>query len=473
MTSKWLRGLIFGLAIAAAGAGSQGQAFADTLFGAMEKAYTTNPTLQGRRAGQRAIDEQVPQALSGWRPTVTMQSSLTRNYSEYANGQRITKPNLGNEGNGDIQIILQQPLFRGFKTVEGTKAAEARVEGGRQDLLSTEQNVLFAAVQAYMEVYAGRQLVVLQKQNVAAMNGQLKAANERFAVGEITRTDVAQARASLADAQSQLTSAQATLTEDVASYLQIIGNEPGKLAAPKIAKLPKTLNAALAKAGETNPEILAKAFVEVALQHDIEVARGDLLPSANLQANAFVQSDFEKWVGRNNDFNIGGQLGTTRGASVSAVVNVPIYEAGAVYSSIRRAKQLASQQRISVIEVGRAVRQAVAATWSSYVALGEIIAQTKVQVSAAALALDGVQQEYQAGTRTTQDVLDQQTKLVAAKVRLVTAEKNRVIAAYRLLSAVGILTARDLGLNVTIYDPAENYNRVRNKWIGTGVETIE
>ncbi len=472
MTSKWLRGWVFGLAFSAAGSVFAGAAFADTLFGAMEKAYTTNPSLQGERAGQRAIDEQVPQALSGWRPKVSVTGSLTRDYTEFSNGRLITDQGLGNEGRADLQIALRQPIFRGFKTIEGTRAAEARVEGGRQNLLVTEQNVLFAVVQAYMNVYAGRQLVGLQKQNVAALSGQLKAANERFNAGEITRTDVAQARASLARAQSLQTNAEAELARDVATYLQVVGNEPGKLAAPKTGKLPKSLSAALAKAGETNPNILASAFVEIAAQHDIEVERGDLLPTADLEASAFLQDKFENNIGSTNHL-FKGTPGSSRGYSVSAVVSVPIYEGGAVYSRIRRAKQLASQQRIAVVEVARAVRQAVAASWSAYVALGEIIAQAKVQVSAAALALDGVQQEYQAGTRTTQDVLDAQSALVSARTTLVTAEKNRIISAYQLLSAVGQLTARDLGLKVTIYDPAENYNRVRDKWIGTGVETVE
>lgn len=444
--------MVMGLAFGLAGM-LPSQSWADSLTTAMEKAYTTNPTLQGARAGQRATDEQVPRALSGWRPTVNMQGELSHSSSE-SNRTTFTDA-------AQLSISLRQPLFRGFRTVEGTKAAEARVEQGRQNLLQTEQGVLFNVVQAYMNVYSGRQLVALQKQNVTVLQGQLRASNERFNVGEITRTDVAQARASLAQAQAQLSNVEGTLAGDVARYLQMVGNEPGKLSYPKISRLPKSLKAALQIAGETNPRILANAFVEVAAHHDIEVVRGELLPQAYLDASAFTQK------------NAQDNQPSRSGASLSATLSIPIYEGGEVYARIRQAKQLASQRRIEVVEVAREVRQAVAAAWNAYVALGDIISAAKAQVSASQLALEGVQQEYQAGTRTTLDVLNAQAAVVSAKTTLVNAEKNRVVAAYQLLGAIGHLTAKDLALNVVIYDPAENYDRVRNKWLGTGVETIE
>lgn len=464
MTRNWCRRLLGSAAIAATLLAGTGAAWADTLFGAMEKAYTTNPTLNKARAGLRATDEQVPQALSGWRPTVTLGADLGRNWNE-----SLVKNQFGpgashrksDQYTGDMSITLSQPLFRGFRTTEATKAADARVDAGRQSLLQTEQEVLFNVVSAYMDVYAGRQLVSLQKQNVAALQGQLKAANERFNVGEITKTDVAQARSSLAAAKSSLVNAQASLAQDVATYLQLVGNEPGKLSYPKIVNLPKSLQAALATAGEINPRILAQAFVEIATQHDIGVERSALLPSASLNASAQMSDNLDDQYYGNSQ------------ASVSASLRVPLYEAGLAYSQVRQAKQLASQQRIAVIEVARAVRQAVAASWNAFVALGDIIKNAKTQVAAAQLALDGVQQEYKAGTRTTLDVLNAQSELISARVTLVNAEKNRVVAAYQLMAATGKLTAHDLGLGVAIYDPEQNYRRVRDKWFGTGVETVE
>lgn len=438
---------------------------ADTLFGAMEKAYVTNPTLNAARAGQRATDELVPQALSGWRPSVTVSGNV-KSESVVKNAQREVDPSQGLEQDrtesGNLAIVLNQPVFQGFRTVESTKAAEAQVDAGRQGLLETEQQVLFNVVQAYMNVYAGRQLVVLRKQDVAALQTQVGASNERFAVGEITRTDVAQSEARLAESRNALVNAQTTLAQDIATYVQLVGNEPGKLSYPKIAKLPKSLSSALDIAGEINPRLLAQAFVEVASNSNIGVARSALLPSAGLQAQALTA-----------DVDIGEDRTGLRSAAISAQLTIPLYEAGLAYSQVREAKQRASQSRIQLIEVARDVRSAVAQSWNAYMGLGQIIQNTKTQVRAAQLALTGVQQEYQAGTRTTLDVLDAQRELVLSQVLQVNAEKSRVVAGYQLLAAIGRLTARDIGLSVPLYDPEENYLRVRDKWIGTDVKTVD
>ena len=445
------------LAISVALLAPASAAWAESLNQALEAAYASNPTILAARAGQRAIDERVPQALSGWRPTVTVNGGLTHDWVN----SPATAFNTDKRLNGSMSITLRQPVFRGFATVEGVKSAEANVRAGQQNLLATEQNTLFNAVQAYMNVYADRQLVALQRENVSVLRAQLNAANERFNVGEITRTDVAQSRASLSQAQASLANAEATLAADVARYLQLIGKEPGKLTYPKIAKLPKSLQSALATAGEINPSILAAAFVEDAAQHDIEVAKAPLLPEIALQAEAGMQDDWS----RDNT--------SVESASVGAVLSWNLYAGGQVHSSIRQAKQLASQKRIQVVEVARAVRQAVAASWNAYAALGQIITAAKAQVAASQLALDGVRQEYDAGTRTTLDVLNAQAAVVSARTTLVTAERNRVIAAYQLLAAIGHLTADQLGLKVAVYDPTVNYDAVRNKWIGTDVETVE
>ena len=441
---------------------------ADTLFTAMEKAYVTNPTLDAARAGQRAVDELVPQALSGWRPTVAVQGSVER-FRSSKKGEIVdftgnTEDFLvtDNGTSGDIAIQLNQPLFRGFGTVERTKGAEARVDASRQNLLETEQQVLFNVVQAYMSVYAGRQLVALRKQDVGALRAQLKASQERFAVGEITKTDVAQSEARLAESQSALVDAQTQLAQNVAFYVQVVGNEPGKLIYPKVVKLPPSLKTALDIAAEINPRLLAQSFVELAAKSDIGVAFSNLLPSADLTATGYGQ-----------DPNFANSNNEVSNASIGATVTVPLYEAGLVYSQVREAKQRASQTRIEVIEIARDVRRAVAASWNSYVGLGQIIKNTKTQVQAAQMALNGVQQEYQAGTRTTLDVLDAQRELVQSQVLQVRAERDRVIAGYQLLAAIGHLTAEEVGLNVAIYDPEANYRRVRNKWIGTDVKTVE
>lgn len=459
------KGIVCGAAFMVAIAVQPGAAFADTLFGAMEKAYVTNPTLNSARAGQRATDELVPQALSGWRPTVGVTGNIAQSYNSKPVGVD-EDGDIVREGrdqlNGGVAIQLNQPVFRGFGTVNSTKAAEARVDASKQSLLATEQQVLFDVVQAYMDVYAGRQFVSLRRQDVAALQAQVKAAQDRFAVGEITRTDVAQAQARLAEAQSFLVNSQTELARAVASYVQVVGNEPGKLSYPKVVKIPKSLKGALDTAGEINPQLLAQAFVESARNSDIKVAFADLLPNADVVASGQrVDPDFSDLDQNVTTWQFGAQL------------SIPLYESGFVYSRVRQAKQLASQSRIQVIEVARAVRQAVASSWNAYVGLAQIIKNTRTQVSAAQLALQGVQAEYQAGTRTTLDVLDAQRDLVQAQVLQVTAERNRVVSGYQLLAAIGHLTAEEVGLKVPIYDPDENYQRVRNKWIGTDVKTVE
>ena len=440
-------------------------ASADTLFGAMEKAYITSPTLNAARAGQRATDELVPQALSGWRPTIGIGAGIAKNYTTQpvgvdVNGDIVRESD--DNVNANVAIQLNQPLFRGFGTVNQTKSAEARVDAGKQNLLGTEQQMLFNVVQAYMDVYAGRQFVALRKQDVLALQAQVKAAQDRFAVGEITSTDVAQAQARLAEAQSFLVNSQTDLARAVASYVQVVGIEPGKLSYPKVVKIPNSLRTALDIAGEINPQLLAQSFVEVAANSDIKVAFSNLLPSADMVATGSrIDPDLGNTDKNISTFEIGAQL------------SIPLYESGFVYSQVRQAKQLASQSRIQVIEVARSVRQAVASSWNAYVGLAQIIKNARTQVSAAQLALNGVQQEYQAGTRTTLDVLDAQRDLVQAQILQVAAERNRVVSGYQLLAAIGRLSAKEMGLRVPIYDPDENYRRVRNKWIGTDVKTVE
>lgn len=465
MIRNWVRALLSGMAISVAATVQGVPASADSLFGAMEKAYVTNPTLNAARAGQRATDELVPQALSGWRPTVGIGAGIAKNYTTQPVGVDVDG-DIVREGddnvNANVAIQLNQPLFRGFGTVNSTKAAEARVDASKQNLLGTEQQVLFDVVQAYMDVYAGRQFVALRRQDVSALEAQVKAAQDRFAVGEITRTDVAQAQARLAEAQSFLVNSQTDLARAVASYVQVVGNEPGKLNYPKVVNVPKSLKSALDTAGEINPQLLAQAFVESARNSDIKVAFSNLLPSADMVATGSrIDPDLDNTDKNVSTFEIGAQL------------SIPLYESGFVYSQVRQAKQLASQSRIEVIEVARAVRQAVASSWNAYVGLAQIIKNSRTQVRAAQLALNGVQQEYQAGTRTTLDVLDAQRDLVQAQILQVTAERNRVVSGYQLLAAIGHLRAEEIGLKVPIYDPDANYKRVRNKWIGTDVKTVE
>ena len=290
MQSSMKRWTTILLASAALVAGA-GQVSAESLVDAMVSAYTGNPSLKAERARQRGTDEQVPQALSGWRPTVTSEGSISNEWSNSNTGPSTeVSPK-------SVSIGLSQPIFRGFKTINGTKAAEANVEAGRQGLLAIEQDILFQAIQAYMNVIRDRQIVGLRQKNVSVLQKQLTAADERFKVGEITRTDVAQSRARVSGAQSNVASAKASLAASVANYINVVGHNPGKLKYPKLAKLPRSLAEAQAAAEEVNPNILSAAYVEEAQRFTTEALKGDLLPAVDLAASATMTDNPAAGVG--------------------------------------------------------------------------------------------------------------------------------------------------------------------------------
>ena len=435
--------------------GGASLASAETLPQALASAYASNPTLRAERARQRGTDEQVPQALSGWRPTVTAQGVVTQSWSDTNVVRKSENTAAG------VTISLSQPIFRGFKTVNGTLQAEANVQAGRQNLLSVEQNILFQGVQAYMNVIRDRQIVGLRQKNVSALRQELNAANERFKVGEITRTDVAQSRAGVAQSQAFVATAVANLAVSAAAFEKVIGHKPGSLNYPRVAKLPRSLDDAQAAALEINPDILAAAFVEEASNYNVEVVKGDLLPELHVAASASITDDPQQGIERSNSEQIQG------------VLTVPLYEAGRVYSAVRQSKQVASQRRLQVIQAARAVREGVSNSWHFLESARQAIQADRSQVSANQLALDGVRQEYLVGSRTTLDVLNAQTNVVTARIALVSAERDQVVSSYQILGSVGKLTARDLHLSVDYYDADENYLAVRNKWFGTGANTVE
>ena len=434
---------------------------AESLNDAFASAYHNNSTLEAERARQRATDEEVPQALSGWRPTVTATATqghqISSNRTSTANGGIKTY----DESNpGSLQITLNQPIFRGFKTVEGTAQAEAIVRAGRQQLLAVEQTTLFNAVQAYMNVVQARQILALRQKNVKVLQSQLNASDARFKVGELTRTDVAQSRASLNGAQGQVAMALANVKAAEANYRTVVGHMPGKLAMARMAPRPKSLESAYSIAQQTNPSILAAAQTQDASEHNINVQFGDLLPTVDLQASATTAWD-----------QTGAGSSSSR-AIIQGVVTVPIYEQGLRYSLVRQAKETASQNRIQVISAVRSVRESVTIAWNNIIATGQNLSAARAQVAATRLALNGVRQEYQVGSRSTIDVLNGEQSLVNGQISEVEAQHDELVASYQLLQTMGRLTARNLGVT-GIYDVKEHYNDVRNKWIGLDAETGE
>jgi outer membrane protein len=444
------------LALVVGGAvSSVSPASAETLREAMISAYRRNPTLQAERARQRVTDELVSQAKSGWRPTINGQEIVSQTWSDTTPGAPTHPTSL------NMNIQLSQPIFRGYRTVEGIKQAEARVKAGRENLLAVEQDVLLRAVTAYADVLRDRKILDIRRKNLVNLQKEAKAAQARFSAGELTRTDVAQARAQVSAAQGAVATATANLGISSAAYLAVIGHEPGKLAAATRGPVPKNLSNALNVASETNPSVLAAAYVHDASLHDVNVAKGALLPTLSLQASASATRNFSIPLKRSES------------ATIQGVLNVPIYQAGNEYSAIRQAKQQASQTGIQIISATRAVRQQVAVAWATYTASGQAITSAKAQVASAALALDGVQQEYQVGSRTTVDVLNAELTLLAARITLAVAEHDQLVASYQLVSSIGRLTARRLSLGGPYYDPVQNYNNVKNKWIGTDADTLQ
>ena len=455
--ASWLAALC--VAVTAAVHGSA-PANAETIATALSKAYVGNPQLKADQARQRATDEQVPQAKSGWRPTVTTSTEVSKNYQDSSGSGTVS-------GKSDFltrsfNITLSQPVFDGFRSENALREAEATVLAGNQNLLAVEQEVLLNGATAYMNVIRDREIVNYRRQSVENFDEQLRAANARFEVGEVTRTDVSQARARASQARSDLAVAIGNLQTSVANYIRVIGDKPRHLKFPRLSpRVPKTLRAAIEISGETNPQILAAAFNEEAAAANIGVRKSDLLPKLNFEALYQVSK------------NATSALGSTETGIIQGTLSVPIYQSGSVYSRIREAKHTASQRKLEVLDAHRQVREQVVSAWHLLKAATATIAAANDAVAANQVALDGVRQEAQVGTRTTLDVLDAQNELVNAQVALANARRDRIVAGYQLVAAIGHMTAGDLRLSVNVYDPRRNLEEVRDKAFGARINTSE
>ena len=434
-------------------------AHADDLNAALAQAYVGNPTLDAARAQLRATDEGVPQALSGWRPTVTGQVSAgphwLQNHTEQpSNTQQVRRDQTYYPRT--YSLTLTQPLFSGFGTVSGTKAAENRVRAGRAQLLDTEQQVLFQTVQAYMTVVTDQSILELNRNNEKVLEAQLRATEDRFQAGEVTKTDVAQAQSSLQGAIASRIQAEGNLTASKGVYRQVIGQEPVDLSMPTIQlNLPAKLLDAQGMA-QQQPQVIAAEYIEQATRDDIDTQFSQLLPSISLQGSVTHTDDN------------GSNLQSADDETILGVLTVPLYQAGAPDSRVREAKQVYQQARKQLDEARRSADQQVIAAWQALETAQAQIKSFQEQVRANDIALEGVRQEQTVGARTVLDVLDAEQALLNSKVNLVTAQTNLVIARYQVLQAIGRLNARDLALNVPLYDPTQHYNQVRNKIWGTG-----
>jgi outer membrane protein len=472
-------GTVAGTLFAAHPAGAQ------TLQDALTNAYNTNPQLLAERANLRATDENVPQALANWRPTVqvtgsegiqhnairqdcdkifegintcqgvppttpagqidTTKSSLTNN---------LISQNLSPQTYG---LTIVQPLYRGGRTEAQTEQALNLVRSERAHLLSVEQGVLLNAVTDYMNVVRDQATLDLNVNNEQVLRRQLEATQDRFRVGEVTRTDVAQAEAAYAAAIAARQAAEGTLQISRSTYERDVGQPPGKLAPPNgVPELPTSREDATGLALNANPDVISAQFAQQAAEDNVRLVRGQLLPTWTL--NAGVQRSKET----------GGAGQVVDDLSLTTQLTVPLYDGGAVYSQSRQAQQTVDQRRSQVDNARLVASQLAAQSWEQLVSDRAQIVSQRAQIKANEIALDGVQQEASVGSRTVLDILNAEQTLFQSRVNLVASQHDEVVAEFSLADALGRLTARQLNLPVAFYDPEEHFDAVRDKWAGFG-----
>ena len=437
-------------------------ALADTIEAALVRAYQNNPQLNAQRAQVRSTDENVPQALSGYRPRVALTASAGYQYTDTNSTQggsptAIVRTEIhGTDAPRSAGLTISQTLFNGQQTANKTRAAESQVSGSREALRVLEETVLLAAATIYMDYLRDAAIVEVQKSNVRVLEQTLKQTRDRFNVGEVTRTDVAQSEAQLAAGKTQLLAAEATLVTTKANFRRIIGNEPEALApgSPVDRYLPVGLPAAVDLSLIENPNVTAAMYGIDVNYLQVKINEGALLPTVSLQAA--VQQSYEQSMTVFRSF----------GASAIAQVSAPIYQGGAEYSLIRQSKENLAQQRLVLEQTRDQVRANTVTAWGQLVAGKAQVASAQSQVTASEIALNGVREEAKAGQRTTLDVLNAQQALVNARVALVTAQHDRVVASYAVLNAVGRLAPQVLGLKTNVYDPSVHYHQVRDSWAG-------
>ena len=428
-------------------------ASAETLRQALAAAYKFNPRLDAERARLRATDEEVPRAKSGYRPVVTGSADVGYQRTETRpGGTSETSP----KGYG---VTATQPIFSGFRTINAVNAAEATVRAGRESLRIVEQSVLLEAVTAYMDVVRDQAIVRLRENNVNVLTRELRATQDRFSVGEVTRTDVAHAEARRAAAVSALDLARANLQTSRATYERVVGHPPSNLEEPRAQdrRLPKALPEAVSIGSKESPNVVAALYLEQAARHTVDMIWGELLPTIQAEADY------------NRRYEPSSSIDQSETTSVTGRVIVPFYEGGEVRARVRQAKHT-HVSRLQEVEQARTENQAlVVSAWSQLEAARAQLESDQVQVTASRTALTGVREEERVGQRTLLDVLNAEQELLNAEVQLATTRRNVVVAAYNTLSSVGRLSAQDLGVTAEVYDPEVHYHEVRRKWFGISI----
>lgn len=432
-----------------------------TLAEALAATYANQPALQAERAKLRATDENVPQALAGWRPTVVMAGT-----AGYGDGMsRTYSGSLGSTLNvrtdrliGTAQATLTQPLYTGGKTQANVNRAKNQVMAERATLIAQEQTSFTSVVNAYVTVIQDQQLLQLNINNEQVLTKQLQATNDRFRVGEITRTDVAQAEAALAGATAQRQTAEGNLQTARGTYQQVIGYwPPADLVEPQPLALPvKTEQDATIMAANNNPTVVNTLFNDAAAKDAVDVAFAQLMPQVSFQGQVFQQN------------NAAARSSQANGYQAVVQLSVPVYQGGAEYSAVRQAKQSAQQTSRLVDDARRTAVQNAVQAWETLAAAKAAAASTREQIRSNQIALEGVEREAIVGSRTTLDVLNAQQALLNSRVTLVQNLAQLVTASYGVAAALGRLTAHDLHLPVPLYDETAYYNAVKDRWAGLG-----
>lgn len=430
-----------------------GPASADTLREALNSAYRTNPTLTAQRESLRATDATVAIARAAGRPQVSATVGLNRDLT------RSGVLDVGGKGPSvSAGLDLSYPLFNGGSVRNSVRAAETRVEAGRATLRAVEGDVFTLAVSAYMDVIRDRSIVELNQNNVRVLGTNLEATRDRFQIGDLTRTDVAQSEARLQLGRSQLASAQGRLTASEATYRQVVGHAPGVLAPPPpLPPLPTSAEEAVRIALANNPDLVASTRSASAAGFDVRVAQAGRLPTVSGVVSGTYVND------------IGGGTGglPSAGSQTTAGVNarIPIFQGGLPAARTRQAQALEGQLLEQVIGTERAVVANTRSDFANYDAAQKAIQSNTVAVQANELALEGARAEQSVGTRTVLDVLNAEQELLNSQVALVTAKRDAYVAGFQLLNSMGQAEAVDLGLDGgPLYDPLGNYRRVANNW---------
>jgi outer membrane protein len=454
--SRRLRWLATGCVVACLSANAN-VASAETLTDVLAATYRYNPRLDAARAALRATDEEVSRANARYRPLVNgtadagMQNTEIKN-SNGTNNRAETNP----MGYG---ITAQQSLFRGFQTLNGVREAEATVRAGRESLRIVEQAVLLDAITAYMDVVRDQAIVKIRENAVDVLTRELKATRERFAVGEVTRTDVAQAEARRAEAVSNLDLSRANLRTSRGSFERHVGRPPSNLVEPKPynKNLPRGMDEAVAISARENPSIVAALYREQGARHTVDRIWGELLPTLTLEGSY------------NRRFNSSATVEQSETTAVIGRLTVPIYAQGETQARVRAAKHT-HVSRIQEIEQNRAdVQSTVVASWSSLSAAKAQLESDNARVAALATALAGVREEEKVGQRTLLEILNAEQELLNAQVALASTKRNIIVSSYTVMSTIGRLNVQELEAAQEVYDPNIHYFEVRRKWWGVSI----